>query len=134
MPSPIDKLQKFFRLEAERGYDNRAVVGGLDKILPSWEKEAQSQQLDAALLETVAAGLRQYPALEPAARAELLNRLSEQLQAARPAEEERRPRPPLTVLDVPSSRQPLPREAQLPPENRPSGRKSRAQGPEAVRP
>lgn len=134
MPSPIDKLQKFFRLEAERGYDNRAVVGGLDKILPSWEKEAQSQQLDPSLLETIAAGLRQYPQLEAPARAELLDQLTSQLQAARPAGEEPQPRPPLNVLDVPQPQRQPTREPQAVPENHPSGRKSRAQSPDVVRP
>jgi hypothetical protein len=33
MKPSLQKLQKFFRLEAERGYDNRAVLGGLDR---SW--------------------------------------------------------------------------------------------------
>jgi ATP-dependent DNA helicase RecG len=45
MLSSIEKLLKFFRLEIERGYDNRAVVGGLDKILPSWENEARSNRI-----------------------------------------------------------------------------------------
>ncbi len=45
MSSSIEKLKKFFKLEIERKYDNRAVVGGLDKILPSWEKEAHSETL-----------------------------------------------------------------------------------------
>lgn len=86
MPSPIEKLQKFFKLEAERGYDNRAVVGGLDKILPSWNKEAQALQLDAALIDVVVRHLNGYQDLDPAGRAVSLNTLLEILdQAPKPA-------------------------------------------------
>ncbi len=31
MLSAIEKLQKFLKLEIERNFDNRAVVGGLEK-------------------------------------------------------------------------------------------------------
>src|SRR3970040_1029136 len=33
MKAPLDKLHKFLRLEAERGFDDRAVFGGLRTIL-----------------------------------------------------------------------------------------------------
>src|SRR5512141_1806360 len=51
--SSFEKLQKFFKLEAERGFDNRAVVGGLDKILPSWEKEARASALSEETIRMV---------------------------------------------------------------------------------
>ncbi len=75
MPSSIEKLQKFFRLEIERGYDNRAVVGGLDKILPSWENEARTNQVDEAVIQAIISGLKTYPTLEPPQRAEMLSSL-----------------------------------------------------------
>ena len=46
MPTPIEKLHKFLSLEIDRGYDNRAVVGGLDKILPAWESEARQNGVE----------------------------------------------------------------------------------------
>ncbi len=58
MLSSVEKLQKFIKLEIERGYDNRAVVGGLDKILPSWESEARSNQLSEDIIQTVITGLK----------------------------------------------------------------------------
>ncbi|RPJ46527.1 MAG: DEAD/DEAH box helicase, partial [Chloroflexi bacterium] len=85
MPSSIEKLQKFFRLEIERGYDNRAVVGGLDKILPSWESEARSNQVDERVIQTIITNLKTYPALQPTERAELLSRLMAELEQARSA-------------------------------------------------
>jgi ATP-dependent DNA helicase RecG len=74
-PTPIEKLQKFFKLESERGYDNRAVVGGLDKVLPAWLKEAEAANLDESLLKTVSERLNEYGQLEPDARAESLQTL-----------------------------------------------------------
>jgi ATP-dependent DNA helicase RecG len=82
MLSSIDKLLKFFKLEVERGYDNRAVVGGLDKILPAWENEARANNLSGEIIQTVVNGLNSYPNLEPAQRAEAINQLVSHLEQA----------------------------------------------------
>lgn len=79
MQSSIEKLQKFFRLEVERGYDNRAVVGGLDKILPAWENEARANNLDDEIIQVVTNGLKTYPSLDPEKRADMLSQLINQL-------------------------------------------------------
>jgi ATP-dependent DNA helicase RecG len=79
MPSSIDKLIKFFKLEAERGYDNRAVVGGLEKVIPIWEKESQLEHLDETLIKSVSARLSEYKGLEPATRSETIKELTEAL-------------------------------------------------------
>ncbi len=75
MLSSVDKIQKFFKLEIERGYDNRAVVGGLDKILPAWESEARANRLDEEHIRAVIDGLSAYHLLEPEQRAETLSQL-----------------------------------------------------------
>lgn len=82
MLSSIEKLQKFFKLEIERGFDNRAVVGGLDKILPAWENEARANKLDEDLIQTVINGLNTYPTLTPSDRSEMLNELMRHLALA----------------------------------------------------
>jgi len=81
MLSSIEKLQKFFRLEIERGYDNRAVVGGLDKILPAWESEARSNKLSDEIIQLIITGLKTYPTLEPVQRAEAIVEMTAQLEA-----------------------------------------------------
>lgn len=81
MYSAIEKLQKFFKLESERGYDNRAVVGGLDKILPSWKKEAKSQNLNEDLIQTVTDRLNEYANLELDARQSCIQGLLEKLES-----------------------------------------------------
>jgi ATP-dependent DNA helicase RecG len=81
MASPVEKLLKFFRLESERGYDNRAVVGGLDKILPSWNSEAREANLDPNLIEEVSRRLGDYNSLTVDGRAESLQSLINLLQS-----------------------------------------------------
>ena len=43
MKPSIQKLKKIFKLEAERKYDNHAVVGGLERMLDYWEPEARAR-------------------------------------------------------------------------------------------
>lgn len=83
MPSPIEKLQKFFKLEAERGFDNRAVVGGLDKILPAWESEARAAKLDDEVIRLILDQIRQYPQLDADRREACLDDLNQKLQGVR---------------------------------------------------
>ncbi len=62
--SPIEKLRRFIQLESSRGYDNRAVVGGLKKFQPVWQKEASGSGVDGAMIETVNAFLDGYESLD----------------------------------------------------------------------
>jgi ATP-dependent DNA helicase RecG len=132
MPSPIEKLQKFFKLEAERGYDNRAVVGGLDKILPSWEKEARAGQISDDLVQMVINQINEYPNLEPENRAECLQSLIDTLQAAKSANGSGSPSAtPSPAPAAAPSRNPKP-ILPPPPETQTLGRKSRTPSPRVV--
>lgn len=75
MTLSITKLRKFFRLEAERGYDNGAVLGGLENMLESWEAEARAEQMSENLVQTIAARLKDYGRLSPEGRADALKGL-----------------------------------------------------------
>jgi len=96
-----DKLTKFLRLEAERGYDNRAVLGGLEKILESWEREARDEGLPDDTIQTVLDDLRRYPALNGDMRRRAVRHLLDRLAGAgdpvtegEPAEDAWEPEPP----------------------------------------
>lgn len=82
MPSPLEKLRKFLILESERGYDNRAVVGGLDKILPTWKTEAVSFGLPETTIQLVENALTAYPQMDIRERAAGIRTLLEQVGAA----------------------------------------------------
>ena len=68
MKPSIEKLQKFFKLEAEREYDDKAVMGGLGNMLESWVAEARADGLPEGLVEAVSSRLRDYGRLSPNSR------------------------------------------------------------------
>ena len=93
MKPSLQKLQKFLRLESERGYDNRAVVGGLERVLIHWEAEARSESVPETIVQQVSTQLRNYSTLTPAKRSEILQALWQQMQRSM-----NQPLPPLAPL------------------------------------
>ena len=72
MKPSLEKLQKFFKLEATRGYDNHAVLGGLERMLDIWESEARADELPEDIIVAVTARIRDYARLSPKSRSEVL--------------------------------------------------------------
>jgi ATP-dependent DNA helicase RecG len=72
MKPSLAKLEKFFKLEIERNYDNHAVVGGLDRMLDRWEAEARSDRVSEEIIQLVISRIRDYPRLSEASRADVL--------------------------------------------------------------
>ncbi len=83
MKSSIEKLQKFFSLEADRGYDNKAVLGGLAKMLDSWEADARRDELPEELIQAVRMRLRDYDKLSPDSRRDALKGLWNRIRRER---------------------------------------------------
>ena len=79
MHSSIEKLRKFFRLEQETGYSNKAVIGGLENVLSLWEGEARNDKLPEEIVRATSATLHAYADLDPAARLESLKNLWKQI-------------------------------------------------------
>jgi len=75
MKPSLRKLHNFFKLESERGYDDRAVLGGLRMMLEHWEAEARADGLSEDLIQAVAARMQDYSRLTPKSRAESLEGL-----------------------------------------------------------
>ncbi len=75
MKPSIEKLYKFFKLEIERGYDNRAVMGGLEQMLDPWTSEAHADNLPEDLIEAIVVRLRDYHRLSVSSRQEALQGL-----------------------------------------------------------
>lgn len=97
MASSIEKLKKFLKLESENRYENRAVIGGLEKIIPNWEKEARTEQIDPNLIERVLSFLASYPQMDISQRETNLKSLLADL-----------PEPSLTRPAAPQPRAPRP--------------------------
>ena len=80
MQSSIEKLRKFFKLEAETKYANTAVIGGLAKILDFWESEARNEGVPEELVQLVGTRLRDYHRLTPVSRADTLKGVWKRIQ------------------------------------------------------
>ena len=80
MKPSIEKLVKFFNLEASRGFDNRAVLGGLDQILERWEAEARSDNVSEDIISLVTSRLKDYSRISQKSREEALIGLLKRIQ------------------------------------------------------
>ncbi|MFC1878724.1 ATP-dependent DNA helicase RecG [Chloroflexota bacterium] len=80
MKASLEKLQKYFKLEATRGYDNNAVVGGLERMLENWESDARADELPEEIIKAVVARIRDYSRLSPKSRAEVLEGIWRRIQ------------------------------------------------------
>jgi ATP-dependent DNA helicase RecG len=81
MNPALEKLTKYLLLETDRGYDNRAVVGGLQRMLEPWEAEARATGLPDKTVEVVRSYLEDYAELSTDSRRDVLDNLKAQLKA-----------------------------------------------------
>jgi ATP-dependent DNA helicase RecG len=93
MASQTEILLKILKLESDRGYDNRAVFGGLEKMIRMWEKEARADQREESYIQNVIDMLTQYGTLPQEERAEHHRQLVDILQKSLPAPGEAPSRP-----------------------------------------
>ena len=94
MKTSIQKLRKFFRLEAERDYDNKAVMGGLSNILSAWEMEAREDQLSEQIIQAVISRLRDYHRLSEDSREVALKGIWQRVTREMGVEDETKKQPP----------------------------------------
>jgi len=84
MKPSLNKLIKILNLEAERGYDNRAVLGGLERFLEHWEADARADALPEDLIQVVVTRLHDYPRLSESSRLETLEGLIKRIRSTTP--------------------------------------------------
>jgi ATP-dependent DNA helicase RecG len=82
MQRSTDKLYKIFKLEAEFGYSNKAVVGGIEKLADTWVNEARIDGLSEEKIHSVIAILNQYPTLDVFERVKSLREIGHILDIA----------------------------------------------------
>lgn len=80
MKPSLQKLQKVFKLEAQKGFDNHAVIGGLERMLGPWEAEARAEAVSEPLIELITLRLRDYGRLSPASRQEVIQGILKRIQ------------------------------------------------------
>ena len=95
MNKATDKLSRIFKLEAQQGFENRAVMGGLAKLIPAWQSDARELAMDEHVIQKVSTHFANYQPLTPYERQQSLIELSELLGFARDLNlESFRPSPP----------------------------------------
>ena len=64
MQKLLDKYSKIFQLEATQGYENKAVMGGLQALASTWPSEAREHSVSENLIPVITSILNHYPNLE----------------------------------------------------------------------
>jgi len=80
MQPSLEKLRKLFRLEHEKGYLDRAVIGGMVRILDFWAAEARNEGIPEENVQAVSSCLRNYHDQTIEGRAEALKITWKQIQ------------------------------------------------------
>lgn len=120
MLSSLEKLQKFFRLEHESGYQNRAVIGGLSKILDFWVGEARNEGVPEEIIEAVITRLNAYQGLPPQGRADSLKGLWKRIKTLSDESEPETARPARSESDSPPAAPPAAKPAESRPQPSPA--------------
>jgi ATP-dependent DNA helicase RecG len=93
--SATEKLTKILKLEAERGYQDKAVTRGLASFANAWLADAAKSNVDAAWAASVADEMRAYSAsTDTSTRRAALTALITRLQAPTPNAQAARPSAP----------------------------------------
>jgi len=124
MKPSITKLRNFFRLEAEKHYENDAIIGGLESMLTHWAADARADQVPESIIQAVTIRLRDYQGLSQNSRKEVLGGIWKRIQrelGVNPLDDDLQmlqsaPRPP-----VPST----PKEQQTPTKGDPAAPKEK---------
>ncbi len=105
MLSAFEKLRKILKLEQEQHYRNHAVIGGLEKLAPVWEKEASAQAQDEAQrqqVQEIAGRLAQYAQANAEERRRIVDQILARLEGGEQGPLPTTPRRP--PLQKPGSR------------------------------
>ncbi|MBN1217381.1 MAG: ATP-dependent DNA helicase RecG [Anaerolineae bacterium] len=85
MLASFDKLARMLIQERRLEYKNKAVMGGLEKFMPTWVAEAEQEvttDAERQLIQDVAQALNQYPEISETDRPNYLHRILVKLHKA----------------------------------------------------
>ncbi len=81
MQPSLEKLKKYFSLERQTGFNDKAIIGGLGKILEDWTAEARNEGVSEDIISAVSTRLRDYHTLTPQGRADSLKGLWRRIES-----------------------------------------------------
>jgi len=82
MQKITDKYFKIFQFEASQGYENKAVMGGIQALAKTWPAEAREQGLSESLIPVISSLLGGYAVIEPENRRAALLEIGDLLSIA----------------------------------------------------
>ena len=112
----IENLQKYVRLEAKNGYDNKAIIGGLASMLENWEADARNDGVDEGIIQAVAERLRDYSNISPESRKLTLFGLGNRIKRRYPELGEEKPLPTRQEVDTAQEAEAAPQQETAPPQ------------------
>ena len=118
MANISEKYAKIFRLEAEKGYRDKVVMGGLQRLTAAWLSDAREASLPEKLIAEVAGKLGSYHEQSPSARRQTLLEIGNLLQI-----------PGLRELPLPPTERATPAPAAAPQTEQPSKPVKKAENP-----
>ncbi|WP_376792396.1 ATP-dependent DNA helicase RecG [Thermoflexus sp.] len=124
MASPFAQLQKILKHEAQDGYRNRIVIGGMGRFADHWYRQARASLKEhdpdlLLLLEAIYADLRRYEAADTEERRRLIEGIEARIQEGLQREREARTSRAAPTAS-PSAPQPTP-SPPAPPAGEPQG-------------
>jgi len=78
MSSPFENLSNILNQEKQRGYDNKTVMGGLERLADTWAPKAVTEAStiqERLLIEGFAGQVRRYPSMGAEGRARLIEEM-----------------------------------------------------------
>ena len=75
MTSYHEKFRNIFMLEKRRGFDNKAVLGGLGRIVALWQSEASQNKIPQETIDNISKMLTSYDNLSKEERKSQINKL-----------------------------------------------------------
>ena len=79
MNKATDKLSRIFKLEAQQGFEDRAVMGGLVRLTQTWESDAREVAMEEKTIQFVSQKFGSYAQLSPIERKNTLIEIAEKL-------------------------------------------------------
>ena len=77
MHASFQELYKFLKLEAQKGFNNKAIVGGFESMIPAWQERALQADADQEKVTEIIALFEPYSNSDPETRKQIFRSVLE---------------------------------------------------------
>lgn len=72
MHASFDELYKFLKLEAQKGFNNKAIIGGFESMIPAWQERALQAGVDQEKINKIVSLFEPYAASDAETRKQII--------------------------------------------------------------